>query len=103
MKHVACCHFIYVEGFISDAHEIGRQAHINLSLKLPGVEVWEQQLGKGIVVMLLPDLRPGKRNSEYHFHFSEGGNKSTDFHDLIGKANASKFLSVEMGPIICST
>ena len=49
------------------------------------VEVWEQQLGKGIVLMLLPDLRPGKKNGEYHF-ISEEGNESTDFHDLVGKA-----------------
>ena len=34
--------------------------------------------------MLLPDLRLRKKVSI--FHFSEGGNDSPDFHDLIGKA-----------------
>lgn len=34
----------------------------------------------------MPDLRPRKKNRDYHFHFSEGQNESTDFHDPIGKA-----------------
>lgn len=49
-------------------------------------EVWEQQLGKCVALRLLPDLRLGMKCGDYHFHFSEGENESTDFHDLIGKA-----------------
>jgi hypothetical protein len=46
MKHVACCLFIYVEGFISDAHEIARQTNINLTLELPGREELGSELEK---------------------------------------------------------
>lgn len=66
------------------------------------VEVWGQQLGKGIVLMLLPDLRPGKKYSEYHFHFQRREMKVQISMTWLGKLNASKFLSVEKGPIICS-
>lgn len=38
MEHVACCHFPYVEGFLSAEHEVGKQANINVFLELPGVE-----------------------------------------------------------------
>lgn len=38
MEYVACCHFLYVEGFLSDEHEVGRQTNINVFLELPGVE-----------------------------------------------------------------
>lgn len=37
MEHVACCHFLYVEGFLSDEHEIGKQTNIDVFLELPGV------------------------------------------------------------------
>jgi hypothetical protein len=38
MERVACCHFLYVKGFLSDEHEIGKQANTNVFLELPGAE-----------------------------------------------------------------
>ena len=58
------------------------------------VEVWEQQLGKGIVLILLPDLRPGKKISEYHFHFQRREMKVQISMTWLGKLNVSKFLSI---------
>ena len=47
------------------------------------VEVWEQQLGKGIVIAW---SQAREEKQWVSFSFSEEGNESTDFHDLIGKA-----------------
>ena len=67
------------------------------------IGVWEQQVGKGIVLRLLPDFRPGEENSEHHFHFPRRGMKVQISMTWLGKLNASKFLSVGKEPVICST
>lgn len=39
MEHVACCHFLYVKGFLSDEHEIEKQANTDaFFFELPSVE-----------------------------------------------------------------
>lgn len=51
MEHVASCHFLYVEGFHSDEHEVGKQMNINVFLELPGVEWFGEQQSQKCIAL----------------------------------------------------
>lgn len=76
MKHVACCHFIYVEGFISDVREIERQTNINLSLKLPDVErSLRTAVKKGQCSAIIAQSRTGEEKQWLSFSLFRRGKR----------------------------